>query len=363
MLVICPYPEGKAAGQRLKYEQYFDDWRRLGYRIDVSPFLDEAGWDKAYVRGHHLAKALGVIKGYSRRARDLFRIRKYDLLYVHMWVTPFGPSLFERLTRSLAARLVFDLEDNVFIGHGSAAQEHPNPLLRFLKGPGKARYLVRTADHVVTSSPFLNESCKSINARRACTYISSSVDTDRFEPANRTPGIVTIGWTGTFSSRVYLDMLRPVFQTLAARVPFRLKVIGNFDYELPGVDLEVIRWTAENEVSDLQTFDIGVYPLPLDDWVLGKSGLKAIQYMAFGIPCVATDVGTTPMLIRSGENGILVKSEAEWVDALERLIRNPDERRRLGDAARRDAVAKYSIRAIAEQYQSVLASAAGNPNG
>lgn len=363
MLVICPYPEGKAAGQRLKYEQYFDDWRAQGYRIDVSPFLDEAAWDKAYVRGHHLTKARGVLRGYARRVRDLFRIRKYDLVYVHMWVTPFGPSLFERLARSLARCLVFDLEDNIFIGHGGAAQGNPNPLLRFLKGPGKARYLVRTADHVVTSSPFLNDTCKAINARGACTYISSSVDTDRFRPAERAAEPVTIGWTGTFSSRIYLDMLRPVFQNLATRVPFKLKVIGNFEYELPGVDLEVVQWTAEKEVSDLQTFDIGVYPLPLDEWVMGKSGLKAIQYMAFGIPCVATDVGTTPMLIRNGENGILVKTEAEWTDALEGLIRNPDERRRLGEAARRDAVAKYSIKAIAAQYRAVLASAAGNSNG
>ena len=83
-------------------------------------------------------------------------------------------------------------------------------------------------------------------------------------------------------------------------------MIGNFDYDLPGVDLEVVRWTAEREVEDLQAIDIGVYPLPIDDWVSGKSGLKAIQYMAFGMPTVATNVGTTPRIIRHGENGMLV---------------------------------------------------------
>ena len=100
-----------------------------------------------------------------------------------------------------------------------------------------------------------------------------------------------------------------MFQELARRRTFRLRVIGNFDYALDGVDLEVIRWTAEREVEDLQAIDIGVYPLPLEEWVTGKSGLKAIQYMAFGIPCVATDVGTTPMLIRDGENGLLVRTQ------------------------------------------------------
>ena len=362
MLVLCPFPQGVAAGQRLKYEQYFDDWRAAGYDITISAFMDMAMWRIVYTPGNYLAKALGVLRGHVRRLRELLRIRRYDMVYVFMWVTPFGTSLFERLVRRLARKLVFDVEDNVILDSGSTSlKEVVNPIAELLKGPGKARYLIRSADHVITSSPFLNDTCLGINEKRACTYITSSVDTDRFLPAtpysNAAP--VTIGWTGTFSSKVYLDLLRDVFRKLATRVDFRLKVIGNFDYELAGIDLEVVRWSAEREVEDLQTFDIGVYPLPLDDWVLGKSGLKAIQYMAFGLPTVATRVGTTPRIIRDGENGLLVESEEEWVDALERLVRDPELRRRLGQAARRDAEAHYSTKAVAAQYRSVLASVTG----
>jgi glycosyltransferase involved in cell wall biosynthesis len=126
------------------------------------------------------------------------------------------------------------------------------------------------------------------------------------------------------------------------------------------VDLTVVRWTVEREVSDLQSLDIGVYPLPLDDWVSGKSGLKAIQYMAFGIPPVATGLGTTPMIVRHGENGLLVKTDEEWLESLETLIRDPALRRRLGEAARRDAVAKYSTSAIAAEYRRVLATVMGS---
>ncbi|MEA3001159.1 MAG: hypothetical protein QOK17_2992 [Sphingomonadales bacterium] len=359
MLVLCPFPEGVAAGQRLKYEQYFDDWRAAGWEIEVSPFMDMAMWRIVYERGHVLAKVLGVLRGHLRRIRDLFRIPRHDLVYVFMWVTPFGSTLFERLTRSLAERLIFDVEDNVILEPRAVRQEVVNPIARLLKGPGKALYLIRRADHVISSSPFLNDDCLAINEKKAATYITSSVDTDRFLPASlhSNERKVTVGWTGTFSSKVYLDLLRPVFVQLAERVDFRLLVIGNFDYALPGVDLEVIRWTAEREVEDLQRFDIGVYPLPLDDWVMGKSGLKAIQYMAFGLPTVGTDVGMTPRILRNGENGFLVRTEAEWVDALERLIREPDLRRRLGEAARRDAEAKYSVKAVAAQYRRVLSQA------
>jgi glycosyltransferase involved in cell wall biosynthesis len=358
MLVLCPFPEGVAAGQRLKYEQYFDDWRKLGYDITVSPYMDMALWTRAYAPGHYLAKAFGLARGHLRRIRDIFRIGRYELVYVFMWVTPIGTSLFERLTRRLAKRLIFDVEDNVLVGQNLPKRYNPNHIVALLKGADKARFLIHRADHVITSSPFLNDTCVEMNRRRHCTYISSSVDTGRFVPANAYAGTsdVTIGWTGTHSTKIFLDLLRGVFQRLAERVDFRLKVIGNFDYELPGVDLEVVRWSAEREVDDLQTIDIGVYPLAIEDWVFGKSGLKAIQYMAFGLPTVATDVGTTPRIIRHGENGLLVKTEDEWLEALETLIRNPDLRRRLGRAARKDAVEKYSTSAIAAEYRRVIES-------
>lgn len=356
MLVICPYPQGVAGGQRLKYEQYFDDWRSLGWEIEISNYMDHAMWDVIWENGHVLAKVRGVLRGTARRIRDLFRIRRYDLVYATMWVTPFGTTVFERLVRMLAKRMVFDIEDNVLSQQPGGTADHIGPLIRRLKNPGKARFLITNADHVITTTDHFNRICLDLNKNRACSVIPSSVDTDRFQPAtpysNDKP--VVIGWTGTFSSRVYLDLLRGVFQRLAQRVPFKLRVIGNFDYELPGVDLEVIRWNAVDEVSQLQALDIGVYPLPIDDWVLGKAGLKAIQYMAFALPCVATDVGNTPLIIRDGETGLLVRTDAEWEAALARLIAKPELRRRIGQAAREDIVAKYSTKAVASLYRSVL---------
>ncbi len=355
MLVLCPHPLGVAAGQRLKFEQYYADWREHGWEVVPSPYMDLKLWSVLHKPGHAPAMIVGALKGLARRVADLLRIHRFDLVYCFMYVTPVGTTLFERLARTFSRRLIYDIEDHLLVGYGVKI-DFPNPLLRMLKGSGKARFLIRRADHVITSSPFLNETCMLINQKKACTYISSSVDTDRFLPVNRYTNDVTptIGWTGTFSTRVYLDLLRPVFQELARRRRFRLRVIGNFDYELEGVDLEVIRWTAEREVQDLRAIDIGVYPLPLVEWVSGKSGLKAIQYMAFGIPCVATNVGTTPMLIRDGENGVLVRSEEEWLSALERLLDDPDLRRRLGQLARKDAVQRYSTRAVAEDYRRVI---------
>jgi len=354
ILVICPYPKGVAAGQRLKYEQYFDNWEEEGFKVTVSPFMDQHLWDIVYKKGHFFLKILGTLRGYLRRFRDIFRLSDFDHVYVFMWVTPLGSSFYERLFRLLAKRLIYDVEDNILLKVTNSI----NPLLKFIKSPNKAIFLIKNADHIITSSPALNDKCLALNIKKKCTYISCSINTDRFIPINKytNKDIVTVGWTGTFSSKEYLYILRDVFIDLSKRCEFKLRVIGNFEYELPGVNLEVIQWTYKNEVEDLQGIDIGVYPLPFNEWVSGKSGLKAIQYMAFGLPTIATEVGNTPNIINHNMNGLLVKTKEDWMYALEKLIKDSSLRRELGIAARASTLDNYSTDVIASNYLSILKS-------
>ena len=353
ILILCPFPVGVAAGQRLKYEQYLDDWRLAGWSVTPSPFMDDALWKVVYEPGHFWAKVIGTLKGVARRWRDLARIRRYDVVYVYISASPIGTTLLERLTRWGAKRLIYDIEDNIL--DGSGAGRSINPIASLFRSTGKARLLTSTADEVITASPFLVERCRMLNANNRCTLIPPSVDTNRFVPGIHDPANVpVIGWTGTFSSQPYLDLLRPVLQQLAQRVQFKLRVIGNFDYALPGVDLEVVRWTKQTEVEDMQAIDIGLYPLPPDDWVLGKAGLKVIQYMAFGIPSVSSDVGTATLQIRHGETGYLADNEEDWVSTLEMLVRDAELRAHIGAAAREEAVRHYSRQAVTGQYRAVL---------
>lgn len=360
ILVLCPYPEGVAAGQRLKYEQYLDDWRTAGFEVTVSSFMDMALWDRAYVGGHRLAKAIGTVRGHLRRLRDMARLRRYDMVYISMWVTPFGTTWMERLTRWLAPAIVYDIEDNLLAEDGA-----PQGLRQRLKGRGKPRFLLERADHVITASPFMIERYRTRNCKGAVTLIYPSVDTDVFRPRATlsTATRPVIGWTGTFSSEPYLDLLRPVFQKLARRIDYTLVVIGNFPYALPGVDLEVLTWSRAEEVAQMQRLDIGVYPLPDDDWVLGKAGLKVIQYMAFGLPSVSSNIGTATLQVNHGVDGFLVDTEDQWCDTLEKLCRDPGLRRHVGDAARKEAVTRYSRQATSAQYLTVLTGVLHQSNG
>lgn len=365
ILVLCPFPEDIAPAQRLKYEQYIDDWREQGYAVTISPFMDRELFEVAWTRGHLRTKVTGTLKGLARRALDLMRVPFFDAVYVFMWVTPLGPPISERLVRALAKSLIYDIDDNVHLGQVIDPTYNPNPLLRLLKGKAKPIYLMTHADHVVTSSPFLEKEARKFNRAGRATYITSSVDTDHFVPRQvraANPKVV-IGWTGTFSSRPFLDMMAPVLRELSRRRAFEFRVIGNFDHQMEGVDLKVVRFDKAMEIADLHHFDIGIYPLPDEPWVYGKSGLKAIVYMALGIPVVASAVGTTPLLYEQGDIGAMVSTDEEWLDALTRLIDNEEERRAKGAVARRVAVNHYSRQAVRDRYRLVLAEVIGTPAG
>jgi glycosyltransferase involved in cell wall biosynthesis len=232
-----------------------------------------------------------------------------------------------------------------------------NKLIYLIKGKDKPVALMKQADHVITCTPDLNDFAKQYCD--ACTDISSTLDTDRMQPVHRYTNeqTVTIGWTGTHSTVPYLYLLTPVFQQLAKERNFRLYVIGNFDFHMDGVNYEYVNWSAADEVKQLQQLDIGVYPLPADSWVMGKSGLKALQYMTFAIPVVAQNVGTAiNRIIAEGENGFLVKTHDEWLEKLRFLLDHPEVRERVGKNARQTVLEKFSLEANKKVYLQILQS-------
>jgi len=361
ILVLCPFPLDIAPAQRLKYEQYFDHWRANGYSVTVSPFMSRRLFDVAWQKGHLGTKLLGTLGGTIRRWRDLLRVRRYDLVYVFLWVTPLGLTWSERLTRFLARRLVYDIDDNIHIGQKIDDSINPNPILRFLKGRNKPLYLLKTADFVIASSPFLESEALKHNLAGRAAYVTSSVDVHHFRPRSVRPPNpkVVIGWTGTFSSQRFLDGMAPMLRKLRETHDFEFRIVGNFDFEMPGVDLKVVRFDKATEIADLEPFDIGVYPLWDETFVYGKSGLKAIVYMAMGIPVVASAVGATLLLYEHGEIGFMVRDDEEWLAALKTLIDDRPLRERMGETARRVAVDNYSREAVQQQYLRILDEVCG----
>lgn len=355
LLVVCPFPENEVPGQRLKYEQYFDSWRADGFDITIKPFVSPKFMKIIYQPGKFHLKFLYTVLGYIRRTILLFSLRKYDVVYSFLWVTPFGPPIFERLLSLLSKRLIYDIDDLVFLKHESKA----NRFIAFLKGKSKPIFLMKKAHHVITCTPFLDEFVRKYNTNT--TDISSTVDTTtRYLPVNKYKNDhqVVIGWSGSHSTSKYLYLLKDVLQELSKEVDFKLVVMGDKSFHVEGVNIDAFDWKEEIEISTLQGFDIGLYPLPFEEWVLGKSGLKAIQYMALGIPTVATEVGTIHRIIVDGENGYLIpeNNKTIWKDRILALIEDENLRKKFGSMARQKILAQYSIEANKNSYLNILNS-------
>jgi glycosyltransferase involved in cell wall biosynthesis len=163
-----------------------------------------------------------------------------------------------------------------------------------------------------------------------------------------------IGWTGTFSSRPFLDQIIPALELLSKERNFTLMVIGNFEMKNKNLDLKVVQWNADEEINQLHNFDIGLYPLPNSNWVSGKSGLKALQYMAMSIPPVCTAVGNVINFIDDDKNGILIYNQEDWLHNLRLLIDDVEKRERIGRNARIKFMQDFSQEAIFEKYLDII---------
>ena len=117
-----------------------------------------------------------------------------------------------------------------------------------------------------------------------------------------------------------------------------------------------MQWRAATELEALSATDIGVMPLPDDNWSKGKCGLKALQFMALGIPTICSPVGVNTDIIQDDENGFLAGTEDEWVEKLTRLLRSAELRRRLGDAGRATVEQEYSAATQAPRVYEVFKS-------
>jgi glycosyltransferase involved in cell wall biosynthesis len=350
ILVLCPHPENYAPGQRLKYEQYFEFLRDNNYDIQVSSFMTESFQKIVYSKGNYLRKAIWTVVGYFRRFYDLLRMPFYDGVYVFLSVTPFGPTFFEFLTRMLNKNIIYDIDDMVFLKTKSVY----NQPVSALKGKGKMIYMMKHSKHIITCTDVLDAYARRYNQNT--TNISSTINTDTYLPINRynNSNQLVIGWSGSHSTSQYLYLLERVLKKISDTHSVKILVIGDASFHIDGVELEVLPWRESTEVDDLRRIDIGLYPLPDEPWVYGKSGLKAMQYMALGIPTVASAVGMDFKVIEDGVSGFLVKNDREWITTITRLIDDPALRARVGEASRLRILNKYSVKANQPTYLSIF---------
>jgi len=355
ILALVPSPYNTAPGQRYRIEQWEPLLREYGVQISFAPFKSEELNELLCQPGRRWRKFDLLCRALVRRAKLIRSVREYDAVYIYNEAVLLGPAILERMIRRAGIPIIYDFDDAIFLPYTYISPA--NGYLRLLKFPMKTRAICRIAAHVMVGNAYLAAYARRLNSQ--VTIVPSTIDTTQYRAGARkdSADVPVIGWTGSYSTIQYLDRVKGALQSLATRERFRLRVVGVPHYQIEGVDVEALPWRPETEVQDLLPIDVGIMPLPDDRWTRGKCGMKALQYMALGLPVVCSPVGASVDIIRNGENGFLVNTEAEWIDRLSCLLRDPLLRERLGTEARKTVDTNYSAVLQAPRVFQVLNSA------
>lgn len=340
------------ASSRVRTYQYLDYLR--GHECDVTeaPLFDDAYLQGLYHGGRrHIST---VLNAYRRRLRQLRGKSAYDLLWFEKELLPWLPYAVEAACLPREIPYVMDFDDAVFHRY----DRHRWRWVRWALGDKLAR-LMRGAASVVAGSHYLADYAREAGVGTV-ELVPTAVDLDHYPLREARPAGRRIGWIGTpMTARQYLPLVLPALRRLAREREYTLVVIGGGDIELPGLRVEHHDWSADTEAGLLGTLDVGIMPLGDDLWERGKCGYKLIQYMACGVPLVASDVGENPYIVHQGEHGFLARSEADWVQALACLLDDPERARVMGQAGRRRVETQYCTAVTAPRLLTVLRQAAG----
>ncbi len=352
ILFIAQHRPQRSPSQRFRFEQYLDHFASQGIHYDFSYLIDEEDDKVFYAKGNLRKKAAIVLKSWQRRMKDVKRADTYDIIFVQREAFMTGTTFFERSFANSKAKLVFDFDDSIWLHNVSDA----NRYLNFLKNPQKTASIIALADHVIAGNEYLAAFAKGRNHN--VSIIPTTIDTESYVPGQRQndQGPVTIGWSGSITTIQHFNLAEATLKRLKAKYKDRIaiKVIGDANYRNEALDVQGIGWSAATELDDLRSMDIGIMPLPDDEWAQGKCGLKGLQYMALGIPTIMSPVGVNKQIIEDGSNGFLASEEDTWFEKLSLLIDHPELRTRLGEAGRATVEEAYSVKANADKYSSVF---------
>jgi hypothetical protein len=312
----------------------------MGFDCEVSPAIGAATYETLYLRGNG-SRLVAFREAWQQRRADLRRVEDFDAIFVQKG---FFPGLYAGLETAMAHKrpLVLDLDDAVWL-----PREGGSRLLRVLHRERAVQEMLRRAAAVTAGNEFLADYARRFS--RHVSLVPSTVEVARYP---RAAGITVIGWIGSRTTLSYLKPLAPVFQRLG--IMPRVIAAGNPD--VVGFPVEFREWRLDTELDELAQLGIGIAPLPDTPWERGKCGVKVLQYMACGLPVVASAVGVHKEIIQPGINGLLAHSEADWLSHLQRLLAEPSRRQQLGAAARETVAKHYDVSVSAERVAKVLAA-------
>lgn len=354
ILFIVPYPAGEAPSQRFRFEQYLGILAQHGHTVTLKSFLTLSDWYSVYEPGHTMAKMVKFFIAYLRRLSLLFSANAYDFIFIHREAAPAGPPLIEWfIAKVLRKKIIYDFDDAIWL----TDKAHESGIEKFIRWRSKVKLISQWSYRMSCGNEYLCAYARQFNSH--VVYNPTTLDTEQLHNPDltdiRKTQSVVIGWTGSHSTLKYLKSIEPVLQAIEEKYPqVEILIIANQKPDLKLRSLKFLLWRKETEAKDLAQFDIGIMPMPDDEWTKGKCGFKALQYMAMKIPAVVSPVGVNATIVDHGMNGFHASTPQEWHQHLEDLINHESLRRQMGESGRKKVIAQYSVSSNTSTFLSLF---------
>ena len=347
ILFIVPHRPNRSPGQRFRFEQYLDYFEANGFSYTYSNIISAKDDAVFYAKRKLLGKGIILVKSFFKRLYDVLRAGKYDIIFIYREAFMLGWTIIEKLLKLTGKKMIFDFDDAIWLENTSEG----NLKFNWLKHPEKISKIIRLSDMVFAGNEYLAKYARehSNNVKVVPTTIDLNYHNNLKTYSNSK---ICIGWTGSSTTLPYFQNVIPALKTIYKKYAdkIKFKVIVDVEYHEPALDLVATQWQFDTEIQELSEIDIGIMPLPDDEWSKGKCGFKGLQYMSLGIPTIMSPVGVNKSIINNQENGFLAMSNEEWVDRISELIESEELRNILGTAGRKTIAEKYSFEAHKENY-------------
>lgn len=333
----------QAASNRYRLEQYQPGLRSAGIEMHVHSLLGDDYVKTTFAGARYPAARLAI--AYLNRMRDLIGLHRYDAAMLHLELLPLVPGFME--SRLLQVPYIYDFDDAFFLKH---TLKRFSPVRTLLKN--KYVPVIRRAAAVTAGNEYLLEYAKRWNKN---SYLLPTVlETGRYVPApNKDPRVFTVGWVGSPSTAIYLSELFEPLEELGREAAVRFIAVGGRCPAIPGIEVVNLPWSEATEIDVINTFDVGVMPLFDYEWEKGKCGFKLIQYMACGVPAIASPIGVNAHIVAES-SGLLASSSADWLSALQRLYYDGELRANTGAAGRRRVEQHFSLELTVPRLAQII---------
>ncbi len=337
---------------RYRFYQFLPYLEKEKFDVSVSPLFNEKYVDNLY-SDQRAIKFLNPLGGYLKRISKSLFYHSYDLVWMEKEALPWIPQFIEKLLFKTSVPYVIDYDDAVFHRY----DQHPNFLVRNLLSR-KIEGIMARSTVVVAGNRYIADYAQRAGVQKV-EILPTVLDLSRYRMKDTidSPSF-TIGWVGSPSTSKHMSIAAGALRNFCRNEDVEFRALGALQKDLDEIPGKWIPWNAETETEELTCFDVGIMPLPDTPWERGKCGFKIIQYMAAGLPVIASPVGVNSEIVEHGVNGFLARDTKEWIEYFELLRGDPDLGRQMGARGRKKVEEKYSLDVIAPRLIAILEEAA-----